>query len=189
MNRVFSDLRMLGYLNVIYIDDVLLLGNTRVECESNLRDTVKALDDLGFTIHPDKSVFCASQRVVFLGFLIDSVTMTVRLTPDKANSIKECCDMILSENVVTIKQIAQLVGMFVASEPGVEYARLYYKTLEAEKDSALKIHRGNFEGQMTISHQSRTHLEWWSQNVCLSLKLLSRNLPDLVLKSDSSKFG
>ena len=189
MKPVFSDLRMLGHLNVIYIDDVLLLGNTRVECESNLRDTVKALDDLGFTIHPDKSVFCASQSVVFLGFLIDSVTMTVRLTPDKAHSIKECCDMILNENVVTIKQIAQLVGMFVASEPGVEYARLYYKTLEVEKDSALKIHKGNFEGHMTISHQSRTHLEWWSQNVCLSYKLLSRNPPDLVLKSDSSKFG
>ena len=134
-------------------------------------------------------MFCTSQSVVFLGFLIDSVTMTVRLTPDKAHSIKECCDMILNENVVTIKQIAQLVGMFVASEPGVEYARLYYKTLEVEKDSALKTHKGNFEGHLTISHQSRTHLEWWSQNVCLSLKLLSRNLPDLVLKSDSSKFG
>ena len=57
---------------------------------------------------------------------------------------------------MTIKQIAQLVGMFVACEPGVEYARLYYKTLEVERDSALKIHKGNFEGHMTISHQSRT---------------------------------
>ena len=42
---------------------------------------------------------------------------------------------------------------------------------------------------MTISHQSRTDLEWWFQNVCLSYKLLSGNPPDLVLKSDGSKFG
>ena len=85
--------------------------------------------------------------------------------------------MILNENVVTIIQISQLVCMFVAVEPGVEYNRLYYKILEV-----LKIHKGNLEGHLTISHQSRTHLERWSQNVCLSYKLLSSNPPDLVLK-------
>ena len=62
---LFSDLRMRGQPNVIYIDEVLLLGNKRFECESNLRDTVKALNDLGFTIHPDKSVFCVSLWVPY----------------------------------------------------------------------------------------------------------------------------
>ncbi|XP_062609256.1 uncharacterized protein LOC134271003 [Saccostrea cucullata] len=160
MKPVFAELRKFGHLNVIYIDDVLLLGNTKDECEVNLRDTVKSLDSLGFTIHPDKTQFYASQNVVFLGFLLDSVTMTVRpekaqsIRPEKAQSIKEFCDMVLNQNEVTIKQVAQLVGMFVASEPGVEYARLYYKTLEIEKDLALKLNRGNFEAHMTISHQN-----------------------------------
>ncbi|XP_062572587.1 uncharacterized protein LOC134234524 [Saccostrea cucullata] len=189
MKPVFAELRKFGHLNVIYIDDVLLLGNTKDECEVNLRDTVKSLDSLGFTIHPDKTQFYASQNVVFLGFLLDSVTMTVRLTPEKAQSIKEFCDMVLNQNEVTIKQVAQLVGMFVASEPGVEYARLYYKTLEIEKDLALKLNRGNFEAHMTISHQSRILLNWWSLNVCKSFKPLTRKPPKFIFKSDSSKFG
>jgi hypothetical protein len=124
MKPVFSQLRKLGHLNVIYIDDILLLGSTKHECEANLRDTVKFLDGLGFTIHPEKSIFYAWQKVVFLGFVLDFVTMTVRLTQDKAKSIQKLCDTIFNQNEMTIKQVAQLVGTFVASEPGVQYARL-----------------------------------------------------------------
>lgn len=132
MKPVFSELRKFGHLNVIYIDDVLLLGNTNNECEDNLKATIKSLDSLGFTIHPDKSQFHASQSIVFLWFILDSSSMTVRLTADKAQSVKEICEVILNKNEVTIKQVAQLVGMFVASEPEVEFARLYYKNLEIE---------------------------------------------------------
>lgn len=39
---------------------------------------------------------------------------------------------------ITIRKFAQLIGKLVASEPGVSYAPLYYKTLEIEKDKALK---------------------------------------------------
>lgn len=37
MKPVFSELRKFGHLNVIYINDVLLLGNTKNECEDNLK--------------------------------------------------------------------------------------------------------------------------------------------------------
>lgn len=189
MKPVFSELRKFGHLNVIYIDDVLLLGNTKNECEDNLKATIKSLDSLGFTIHPDKSQFHASQSIVFLGFILDSSSMTVRLTADKAQSVKEFCEVILNKNEVTIKQVAQLVGMFVASEPGVEFARLYYKNLEIEKDVALKLNKGNFDAHIKISNQSRILINWWSLNVCKSFKSLVRNPPNFVFKSDSSKFG
>lgn len=52
--------------------------------------------------------------------------MTIILTSDTAQSVKERCDMILNQNEMTI---IKLVGMFVASEPGVELARLYDKKL------------------------------------------------------------
>ena len=43
---------------------------------SNVIDTFIQFDSLGFTIHLDKSVFIPSQRLVLLGFIIDSVAMT-----------------------------------------------------------------------------------------------------------------
>ena len=36
------------------------------------------------TAHPDKSVLIPTQQLVFLGFILDSLLMLVRLTPEKA---------------------------------------------------------------------------------------------------------
>ena len=49
----------------------------------NVADTVKLLDSLGFVVHPEKSAFIPTQKLVFLEFILDSVFMLVYLTPDK----------------------------------------------------------------------------------------------------------
>lgn len=41
----------------------------------------------GFTIHPEKSVLEPVQKIAFLGFLIDSIKMSVTLTPEKASEL------------------------------------------------------------------------------------------------------
>ncbi|CAG2191971.1 unnamed protein product [Mytilus edulis] len=62
---VFSKLRSKGHCNTPYIDDSLLVSKTYAECQKNITDTVKLLDYLGFTIHPDKSVLQPTQVIVF----------------------------------------------------------------------------------------------------------------------------
>lgn len=46
--------------------------------------------------------------------LLDSVTMTVRLTQENAQSIKELRGVTLNQSEVTIKQVAQHLDTFVA---------------------------------------------------------------------------
>ena len=53
----------------------------------NVWKCVKLLGNLGFVIHPEKSVFAPSQEVEYLGFITNSVTMTVRLTTVKKRKI------------------------------------------------------------------------------------------------------
>ena len=66
MKLVFSQLRSLGYCNIGYIDDSLLCGDTEFECEMNVKETTKLMENLGFIIHKDKSVFKRSRQIVFL---------------------------------------------------------------------------------------------------------------------------
>ena len=47
------------------------------------------MDSLGLTVQPEKSVLVPTQQIVFLGFLLCSVTMTVRLTPERSQEIIE----------------------------------------------------------------------------------------------------
>lgn len=46
--------------------------------------------------------------------LLDSVTMTVRLTQENAQSIKELRGVTLNQSEVTIKQVTQHLDTFVA---------------------------------------------------------------------------
>ena len=68
---------------MFYIEDTLLLGDSYDECFANVKQTADLLDSLGFTIHPRKSVFQPAQDIVFLGFILDSKDMSVRLTPSQ----------------------------------------------------------------------------------------------------------
>ena len=75
--------RSKGHLSVKHIDDSLLLGKPFEICSKNIRATVALLRELGFTIHLEKSVLVPTQQIVFLGFLIDSVEMTITLTEER----------------------------------------------------------------------------------------------------------
>jgi len=65
MKPVYSKLRAFGFVNVGYIDDSLLCGDSIEACEKNVRETVKLLSSLGFVIHLDKSVFQPTKKFVF----------------------------------------------------------------------------------------------------------------------------
>lgn len=189
LKPVFSHLRKLGYTNCGFIDDSLLLGDTYVDCEENVEASCSLMDQLGLTIHPDKSVFIPVQIIVYLGFVLNSIDMTVRLTSEKASGLKLHCEMLLSNTTCTIRQMAELVGKFVASEPGVQYATLFYKRTEGEKDRALKLSRGNFEAKMNISQTIKEDLQWWIDNIEQSVNFVRHTNPDIILQSDSSMTG
>ena len=55
-------LRSKGHLSLKYIDDSLLLGETFEICPKNVRAAVALLQELGSTIHPEKSVLVPTQH-------------------------------------------------------------------------------------------------------------------------------
>lgn len=91
LKPVFASLRARGFISTAYIDDSCLQGSTFDECQRNILSTVKLMDSLGFTVHTDKSVLLPTKQIVFLGFLLCSETMTVRLTIERADELLDCC--------------------------------------------------------------------------------------------------
>ena len=78
-----------------------------------------------------------------------------------------------------------MVSMF----PGVEYAQLFYRSLEIDKIGALKANRGDYNSIMILSDTSVIDLKWWINNVESSFKWISHGDPLLSLYSDASKEG
>jgi len=72
------------------------MGSVWNDRAKNVVDTVKLLDSLGSVVHPEKSVFIPTQKLVFLGFVLDSVSMLVYLTPDKALKLKQAANALFN---------------------------------------------------------------------------------------------
>ena len=85
----------------------------------NTIDTVKLLDSLGFVVHPDRSAFLSTRKLVFLGFILDSVPMLVFLTKEKALNLKHAAVDLLHCKSPTIGDVARVLGLIVSSFQGV----------------------------------------------------------------------
>ena len=102
LKPVYSTLRQYGHLNVGYIDDLYLQGSDTKECLLNISDMQTLFTDLGFVINVDKSSVIPAQQINFLGFVLDSVSMTITLTDDKTAKVKSICKQLLLKSHFTI---------------------------------------------------------------------------------------
>ena len=120
LKPIFATLRAKGHVSSAYIDDSCLQGSTYQLCKQNIEETVKLMDSLGLTVKPEKSVFEPTQQIIFLGFILCSVTMTVRLPPERRQEIVDLCKNLLQLKRVEIRKFSQLIGKLVATQQGVE---------------------------------------------------------------------
>ena len=172
-----------------HIDDSLFVAHSLGSCRKNIYDTVNLFTLLGFTIHPVKSVLEPTQTIQFLGFVIDSVAMTVKLPPIKTAKIKSACQKLVLNCNPTIRELAQVIGLIVSSFPAVQYAQLHYRTLESEKIHALKVNAGNYESTMTLSQMAKTELTWWIENIDMASRPIMFGNPEITITTDASNLG
>ena len=83
LKPIYARSRSIGHTCMGHIDDSLLAGQSFNSCHRNIADTV----------HPVKSVLQPQQRIDFLGFVLDSITMTVTFTAAKAMKVEICPEM------------------------------------------------------------------------------------------------
>ena len=146
----FKYLRSKGHLSVKYNDDSLLLGETFKVCFKNIRATNSLLQELGFTIHPEKSALVPTKQIIFLGFVMDSVKKTITLTEERNLYIHTLCQNILSNYQATIRDLAHTIKMIVFSFRAVSYAQMYYRELEKCKAQSLARTSDNFDRKAYI---------------------------------------
>ena len=178
-----------GHLNVGYIDDSYLQGSSMPDCSQNVRATICLFENLGFVINKEKSVLQPCQKLVFLDFILDSILMRVYLTPDKTDRVVSACQMLLNRSYVSIREVAQVIGLTVSSLPAVQYGALFYRNIEIDKNEAFHKNKGNFETLMQLSPESREDLSWWMRTLPQAYKQIDLSNPDIQVTTDASKIG
>ena len=85
---------------------------------------------------------------------------------------------------VQVREVASVVGLMVSAFSGVQYAPLFYRSLENDETNALKCIGWDPEGKMTLSTLPKQDLLWWISNVDQNPKAITSLPPDITLMHD-----
>ena len=127
----FGNLRArFGFSCLGYIDDSLYTETSYELCQEATLSATRLHINLGLVPHPSKSILEPTQIIEFLGFLLNSIAMTVSLTLKKCEKVLAKCQHFLTSTSVSIRDVASLIGTLVSTFRGVDYGALHYQTLE-----------------------------------------------------------
>lgn len=88
--------------------------------------------------------------------------MTIELPMDKRQRILVTLKAFKASNKVSIRYLAEVIGILVSACPAVRYRWLHIKNLERLRYLALLRNNNNFEAVVELSVLANIDLSWWT---------------------------
>ena len=189
LKPVTAHTRYHGVRLVSFIHDILIIGHNHQECLEHVSFLKNLLTDLGFIVNTGKSNLEPSQSLIFLGFIVNSQKMLLILPDHKVLKIKNACQSILKQKVVSLSDVAHVTGHLVSAFPAINYLELYYKSIEFCKSHQLHL-GASFDDTVTLSDQAKLDLAWVIDNLGQYNGKYLHEMPiSLFIESDASNTG
>ena len=115
LKPVVAWLRGQGIRLIIYLDDILIMASSVELVKQHKQITIRLLESLGFLINYDKSMLIPTQKIQFLGLLIDSTQMLFILPETKTTSIRKACQLLVNKQRPTIREVSRVLGLVAYS--------------------------------------------------------------------------
>ena len=175
-----------------YLDDSLTRGDSQSETLQDHQCFGTLLQLAGFLLHEDKSVVKPTQIIEHLGFIINSISLTLSIPMKKIERIRHNLTLAVEDlrcrRRISVRKAARTIGLIVSSFPATCYGKAHYRTLEEAKKQAL---RGsfNYNKKFRWPRSCLAELTWW-----LSLPIpwscpFSPPIPNTTLITDASLEG
>ena len=194
LKPVIALLRTRGISLIIYLDDLFIAAGTYIDCLNHAKQVISLLESLGFRINYEKSIIIPTQKLEFLGFIIDSTSMSLALQVGKIQSIKSSARKLLrTKGTISIRQLSRFIGLCTSAKYAVPQAPLHYRSLQFLRNSVLRGHRYSptlYNLEVHLSPKAITDLKWWADQLQYHNKTpICINNPDLIITSDASDLG
>ena len=142
-------------LLVVYLDDFLIVANSKQECAEALAILIALLRKLGFAIHWGK-VVDPTQIITFLGVELDSLAMSLRLPEDKLFNLKGELQSFLGRRRASKRQLQSLAGRLSWAAAVVKGGRVFLRRIF----NKISMLRHNCHRTLLSSEVSQD-IEWW----------------------------
>lgn len=146
------------------------------------------LTNLGLTEKLSKACPPSTTQTV-LGILIDTVSMTLSVTPERLNEIHELLKLWLTKKSATKRELQSLVGKLSFVTKCVRQSRIFLNRLLTLLRSVKSNHHF-----VRLTQEFRKDLFWWQEfvNVYNGVSLIPRitwSSPDAIFATDSCLTG
>ncbi len=125
-----TPLREVGVRILNYLDDWLILAQSREQLGDHRDLVLRHLSQLGLRVNWEKSKLSPVQRISFVGVELDSVSMTARLTEERAQAVLNCLSSFRGRNVVPLKQFQRLLGHMASAAAVTPLGLLHMRPLQ-----------------------------------------------------------
>jgi hypothetical protein len=180
-------LREMGLRVVSYVDDfIFFMKNPDLAQVQKIVDTFEAF---GLKINTQKSFLNPSQKLEFLGMILDSKRMLIRAPKSKIrNAIREAQFVkkkLLKGEPITKRNLARFAGLAISISQAVVPAKLMLRFIYKAM-SSTKL----WNNQITPSPELLADLDWWINNLMNwnGKSILSKD-PEIHLFVDASQSG
>ena len=143
-----------------YLDDLLAQNLDPQKLLAQSQMMILVLHLLGFKVNFKKSDLVPSQRVTYLGFIFDTISMTVSLPEEKVRKIESLTASFLGKEFITVKQLQVLMGTLESTRPAVRVAPLHYRKTQALLVLATR-RKWSMKRALVISQGIKDELTWW----------------------------
>ena len=189
LKTVISFLRSSGIKITSYLDDIFICGNSASKVSKDLQITIELLINLGFSINWKKSNLIPSQILMHLGFIWNSIDLSISLPEQKWMKIKSMALQCLKSSK-TLRTYSILLGLMVNASNGFLFAPIYYRKFQLCFVDALKV-CSSWEEIWHLDDDSLSDLSWWASSsfsMLTPVSFKSRKF-DSILFTDSSMVG
>lgn len=188
LKPVAEYLRSRHMISVYYLDDIFCIGRTYAECFENIKLTLNLLENLGFIINYEKSSLVPKMQCKFLGFIFDSVKMTITLPEEKRIKIEKSIKKFAKLKYCKLREFAKLLGLLTSACPAVDYGMLHTRSLERHKYLCLE-NNPNYNQIIDMPYTLQQDLHWWAKNIHHAFTPLRFQNYRLEIFSDASTTG
>jgi hypothetical protein len=154
---------------VQYLDDWLLLEQSRTRLRRKAAQIVEFLQALGWLVNVEKSMLDPKQKFQFLGWKWDSKVPAVQLPTEKRRELREMTriwiDKCKKMETVPIRKFAELIVKLSATRLQFTEASAYLPHLYRMLTLAVRKDPGNWNGVVNLNRWGLKDLLWWNRRL------------------------
>lgn len=112
-----------------YMDNWLLCAPTKQQARSNTEDVLLHLLSLGLMLNKEKSCLTPCRMVLYLGLVLDSMTMRACLNPQRILMLREQKSYLMGKSQISVKCGRTLLSPMAAASQVVPLGLLHMRWL------------------------------------------------------------